>query len=380
MKRLIFALVCVAVLSVPAFAAKPIVIGQIATVTGDFAAYGVAEVESVKIAVKEINDAGGVLGRPIEIIMYDCRTRQEDMVNAARRLVEQDRVCAVVGPTGSGICIAGAPVFNRRHVPQVMTLPTNPLVTVDESGKVRPYSFRICFLDPYQGEIIAQFSAKNLGAKKAAILYDVSSDYSQGLRDFFIKGFQAAGGKLVADEGFRADDVDFRSQLTNIKDSGAEVLIFPFMGKSLPLAVKQARELGIELPIVGGDGYGDFMWEICGDTMRNTYWVSHVDRYDPTLAGFFAKYLEATGTECQEFLNGVLAYDCVYWVKDAIERAGSDDPEKIRDALEDTKGLNLLHCVLTMDEFHNPKDKDGVILKCDETQRKALFFAKIRPE
>ena len=138
MKRLVFALVCVAVLCVPAFAAKPIVIGQIATVTGDFAAYGVAEVEAVKIAVKEINDAGGVLGRPIEVIMYDCRTRQEDMVNSARRLVEQDRVSAVVGPTGSGICIAGAPVFNRRHVPQFMTLPTNPLVTVDESGRVRP--------------------------------------------------------------------------------------------------------------------------------------------------------------------------------------------------------------------------------------------------
>ncbi|MBQ9433722.1 MAG: ABC transporter substrate-binding protein [Synergistaceae bacterium] len=380
MKRLVFALVCVAVLCVPAFAAKPIVIGQIATVTGDFAAYGVAEVESVKIAVKEINDAGGVLGRPIEIIMYDCRTRQEDMVNAARRLVEQDRVCAVVGPTGSGICIAGAPVFNRRHVPQVMTLPTNPLVTVDESGKVRPYSFRMCFLDPYQGAIMAQFAAKNINAKKAALLYDVSSDYSQGQREFFIKSFEAAGGKLVADEGFRADDVDFRSQLTNMKESGADVLIFPFMGKSLPLAVKQARELGIELPIVGGDGYGDFMWEICGETLRNTYWVSHVDRYDPTLAGFFAKYLESAGTECQEFMNAVMAYDAVYWVKDAIERAGSDDPEKIRDALEDTKGLSLLHCVLTIDEFHNPKDKDGVILKCDETQKKALFFAKIRPE
>ena len=371
---------CVAVFCAPAFAAKPIVIGQIATVTGDFAAYGVAEVESVKIAVKEINDAGGVLGRPLEVIMYDCRTRQEDMVNAARRLVEQDRVCAVVGPTGSGICIAGAPIFNRRHVPQVMTLPTNPLVTVDESGKVRPYSFRMCFLDPYQGAIMAQFAAKNLGAKKAALLYDVSSDYSQGQREFFIKAFEAVGGKLVADEGFRADDVDFRSQLTNMKESGADVLIFPFMGKSLPLAVKQARELGIELPIVGGDGYGDFMWEICGETLRNTYWVSHVDRYDPTLAGFFAKYLESAGTECQEFMNAVMAYDAVYWVKDAIERAGSDDPEKIRDALEDTKGLNLLHCVLTIDEFHNPKDKDGVILKCDEEQRKALFFAKIRPE
>ena len=126
MKRVLFVLMCIAVFCAPAFAAKPIVIGQIATVTGDFAAYGVAEVEAVKIAVKEINDAGGVLGRPLEVIMYDCRTRQEDMVNAARRLVEQDRVCAVVGPTGSGICIAGAPVFNRRHVPQVMTLPTNP--------------------------------------------------------------------------------------------------------------------------------------------------------------------------------------------------------------------------------------------------------------
>ena len=380
MKRVVFVLMCVAVFCTPAFAAKPIVIGQIATVTGDFAAYGVAEVESVKIAVKEINDAGGVLGRPIEVIMYDCRTRQEDMVNSARRLVEQDRVSAVVGPTGSGICIAGAPIFNRRHVPQVMTLPTNPMVTVDESGKVRPYSFRMCFLDPYQGAIMAQFAAKNLGAKKAALLYDVSSDYSQGQREFFIKSFEAAGGKLAADEGFRADDVDFRSQLTNMKESGADVLIFPFMGKSLPLAVKQARELGIELPIVGGDGYGDFMWEICGETLRNTYWVSHVDRYDPTLAPFFAKYLESAGTECQEFMNAVMAYDAVYWVKDAIERAGSDDPEKIRDALEDTKGLNLMHCVLTIDEFHNPKDKDGVILKCDEEQRKALFFAKIRPE
>ncbi len=355
MKKLLLSLLVISLLASCSFAdPEPIKIGEIATVTGDFAAYGVAEVESIKIAVKEINDAGGVLGRPLEVIMYDCRTRQEDMVNAARRLVEQDKVVAAIGPSGSGLCIAAAPIFNRGHVAHLGTLPTNPLVTVDESGKVRPYNFRICFLDPYQGAIMAQFSAINLRAKKAAILYDVSSDYSQGQREFFIKSFEKAGGKIVADEGFRGEDVDFRSQLTNMKDSDADVFIFPFMGKSLPLAVKQARELGIENPIVGGDGYGDFMWEISGETLRNTFWVSHVDRYDPALKVFFDKYLESAGTECQEFMNAVMAYDCVYWLKDAIERAGSTDPEKIRDALEKTKDLKLLHCVLTMDEFHNP--------------------------
>ena len=154
-------LVCL--FAVPAFAADPIRIGEIATVTGDFAAYGVAEVESVKIAVAEINAAGGILGRPVEVVMYDCRTRQEDMVNAARRLVEQDKVSVVIGPSGSGLCIAAASVFNRGKVPHIGTLPTNPLVTVDEKGQVRPYNFRICFLDPYQGKMIAAFAAKDLG-------------------------------------------------------------------------------------------------------------------------------------------------------------------------------------------------------------------------
>jgi len=370
-------LVCL--LAVPAFGADPIKVGEIATVTGDFAAYGVAEVESVKIAAEEINAAGGILGRPVEIIMYDCRTRQEDMVNAARRLVEQDKVCAVIGPSGSGLCIAASPVFNRGKVPHLGTLPTNPLVTVDEKGNVRPYNFRICFLDPYQGKMIAVFSAKELGKKKAGVLYDVSSDYSQGLREFFIKSFKEYGGEIVADEGHRGEDVDFRAQLTVIKDANPDVLVIPTMGKCLPLAVKQARDLGIEVPIVGGDGYGDFMWEIAGDAMRDTYWVSHVDRYDPTLEAFFNKYEEKTGTECMEFMNAIMAYDCLYWLKDAIERAGTDDPVKVRDALEATKDLKLLHATLTMDEFHNPKDKDGIILKADTEKQKAVFLVKIRP-
>jgi len=197
-----------------------------------------------------------------------------------------------------------------------------------------------------------------------------------------VSSFKEYGGEIVADEGFRGDqDVDFRSQLTNIRNSGADVLIFPFMGRALPLAVKQAREdLGLDMPVVGGDGYGDFMWEVAGSSLGNTYWVSHVDRYDPILMPFFDKYEEVTGTECKEFMNAIMAYDAFFWLKDAIERAGEPDPVKIRDALAATEGLQLLHAVLTMDEFHNPKDKDGVMLKCDPEQQKALLYKRIRPE
>ncbi|MDR1133236.1 MAG: ABC transporter substrate-binding protein [Synergistaceae bacterium] len=359
--------------------AAPIKIGEIATITGDFAAYGVAEEESVKIAVKEINEAGGILGRPIEIIMYDCRTRNEDMVNAARRLVQQDKVSAVIGPSGSSLCISASPVFNEARVPHIGTLPTNPFVTVDEAGKVKPYNFRICFLDPYQGRILSIFATQNLNAKTAAVLYDVSSDYSEGLREFFVKDFEASGGRIIANEGHRTDDVDFRAQLTKIKDTNPDILVLPTMGKCLPLAVKQAREIGITVPIIGGDGYGDFMWEITGqEAMANTFWVSHVDKADPTLADFFRKYEEATGTECQEFMNAVMAYDSVYWLKDAIERAGSDDPVKIKEALETTNGLKLMHATISMDEFHNPEGKDGVILEAKDG--KAVFLTKIRPE
>lgn len=371
-------MVCIMLFAMPALAADTIKIGEIATVTGDFAAYGVAETESVKMAVNEINAAGGIMGKQIELIMYDCRTRNEDMINAARRLVQQDKVAAVIGPSGSGLCLAASATFNQGKVPHLGTLPTNPKVTVGEDGKVKPYNFRICFLDPYQGKMLAIFAAQDLKAKTAAVLYDVASDYSHGLREFFKTNFTAMGGKIIADEGHRGEDVDFRAQLTKIKQANPDVLCFPTMGKCLPLAVKQAREMGMTQPIIGGDGYGDFMWEIAGETaMKNTFWVSHVDKADPLLTDFFKKYEKQTGTECQEFMNAVMAYDCVYWLKDAIERAGSADPVKVRDALEQTKNLKLMHATLTMDEFHDPKDKDGIILEAKDG--KAVFFKRIKP-
>jgi len=344
-------------------------IGYLAALTGDWAAYGQTEVKAAQLAVEEINAKGGVVGSQIQLVPYDFRTRAEDAVNAVRRMIEQDKVYAIIGANGSGINIATAPVVNRAGVSQIGTVSTNPIVTVDNDGKVRPYSFRICFTDPYQGKVLAYFAASEMGKGKAAILYDVGNEYSQGLRQFFIENFEAYGGKIVSDLGFRgAVDVDFRAQLTEIRNSGADVLVLPNMGKEMALIIKQARELGMaDLLIIGGDGYADFMWEIAGDAMEGTYWVNHVAPEDPAMQPFFEAYLKKYNDECKEFVNGVLAYESVYWLADAINRAGKIDRKAIRDALEDTKNLQLHHAVLTIDPAdHNPKDKDAVILECKD--------------
>ena len=375
MRKFLFVLMFIVLAATPVLAADVIRVGEIATLTGDFAAFGDAEVKALQIAAEEINAAGGILGKKVEIVMYDCRTRQEDMVNAARRLTEQDKVVAAIGPSGSGLCIAASPIFNKSHVSHIGTMPTNPAVTVDENGKVRPYNFRICFIDPYVGQVVAHFVYRDLGRKKAAILYDVSSDYSQGLREYFTSEFKKLGGTIVADEAYRADDVDFRSQLTNIKNTDADIFYLPIMGKAPALIMKQARELGMDITFVGGDGYGDFWWEIAGSAMEGSFWMSHVAPDDEALQGFFAKYKKKFGTECKEFMNAVTAYDSLYWLKDAIERANSTDPEKIRDALEQTKNLKLMHATITMDEFHNPKNKDCIVLEAKNG--KAVFYKRV---
>ena len=365
----------------PALAGKePLKIGYLAALTGDWAAYGQTEEKTAILAVEEINAKGGVLGRPLELVVYDFRTRAEDAVNAVRRMIEEDEVLAIVGANGSGINIATAPIVNRLGVSQVGTVSTNPLVTVDEKGNVRPYSFRICFTDPYQGKLIAFFAAKELKRMNAAILYDVGNDYSQGLREFFMKSYGEYGGKVVADHGFRGgQDVDFRAQLTDIRDKGADVLMLPNMGKEMALIMKQARELGLnDIIFVGGDGYGEFMWEIAGSAMEGSYWINHVAPEDPEMAPFFKAYKERWNDECKEFVNGVLGYDSVYWVADAIGRAGSADPKLIRDALESTKNLKLHHATITMDPAtHNPVDKDGVVLIAKDGR--GQFFTKIKP-
>ena len=232
MKKILAVLAVIFVLCAAgtALAADTIKIGYLAALTGDYAQYGLTEVNMAKMVVADFNAKGGILGRKIELIPYDTKTRNEDAVNAVRRMIDSDKVCVIVGANSSGINIATAPIVDKGKVPQISTVGTNPFVTVDNKNKVRPYSFRMCFTDPYQGELAAELAFKDLKLKKAAILYNVGSDYAQGLREYFTKSYTKLGGKIVADEGFRDTDVDFRAQLTKFKDSGAQLMFLPGMG------------------------------------------------------------------------------------------------------------------------------------------------------
>ena len=364
-----------------ALAANPIKVGYLAALTGDYAAYGITEVNMAKMVVGDVNAKGGVLGRPIELVIYDTKTRNEDAVNAVRRMIESDKVVAIIGANSSGINIATAPIVDKGKTPQISTVGTNPLVTVDNKGKVRPYSFRIFFTYPYQGALAAELAMTTLKKDKAAILYNVGSDYAQGLREFFVKSYTALKGKVVADEGYRETDVDFRAQLTKVKSSGANVLFLPGMGKDMALIIKQARELGLkDITIIGGDGYGEFMNEIAGDTMKGTYWVNHTYLEDPGMAPIFKRYKEVYKDDCKEFVNGTMAYDATYWLVDAIKRAGKAEGPAIAKALESTKGLKLNHATLTINpKDHNPLNKAGIILKVGD-DLKAKFFQKVEPK
>lgn len=383
MKRIlaVFVVALVVMAAGTAFAAAPIKIGYLAALTGDYAAYGQTEVNMAKLVVGDINKAGGVLGRQIELVIYDTKTRNEDAVNAVRRMIENDKVVAIIGANSSGINIATAPIVDKGRVPQISTVGTNPLVTVTPQGKVRPYSFRICFTDPYQGVLAADLAMETLKRDKAAVLYNVGSDYAHGFRQFFVERYNELGGKIVADEGYRETDVDFRAQLTKIKNSGADVLFLPGMGKDMALIIKQANELGLSgMTIIGGDGYGEFMNEIAGNAMKGTYWVNHTYLEDPGMAPIFARYKDVYKDDCKEFVNGTMAYDATYWVVDAIKRAGKAEGPAIAKALEQTKGLKLNHAILTIDPAdHNPIKKAGIILRVGD-DLKAKFFKKVEPK
>ena len=380
MKKIVAVLVLALLTAGTAFAADPIKIGCLTALTGDNAPFGITEANMARMILEEQNAAGGLLGRPLELVIYDTKTRNEDAVNAARRMIENDGVCVIVGDLASGINIATAPIVAKGKVPQISTIGTNPLVTVDEKGKVRPYSFRICFTDPYQGAIAADLAYNDLGKRKAAVLYNVGSDYAHGLREFFIQDFKRLGGEIVADEGFRGEDVDYRAQLTTIKASGAEFLFLPGMGKDMALAIKQARELGFTDTIVGGDGFSDIMFEIAGDAMKGTYWINHTYMEDPGMAPIYERYQKRYNDVCKEFLDGAMAADAMYWVFDAITRAGVAEGPAIAKALEETKGLKLHHATITIDPAtHTPMNKAGVVLMVGD-DLKTNFYKKIEPQ
>jgi len=387
MKKYLWILVGIAVLGGFYFwsmekkkAEEPIKIGYLANLTGDAATWGVHEKNGALIAVDEINEAGGVLGRKLELVVYDTKAKAEDAISAARRLVKEDKVVAIGGTNFSGLNIATAPIVEEGKVPQIGSYPTNPAVTVDpKTGKVRPYSFRICFTDPYQGKVIAEYLYNKLGIKEAAIIHDIGSDYSEGLTEYFIKTSTGLGGKVVSNQAFRSGDVDFRAQLTNAKNSGAKALVMPNLYKEMSLMMKQSWELGWKPVFIGGDGFSMNMFEIAGPAMEGSYWIYHLSFDDPILKPLYDKYEKKFGEKPTEIVNTVAAYDIIYWIADAIKRAGKAEGPAVRDAIENTENLKLLHFTLTVDKAtHNPLNKPAAILKA--TGGKMVYLETYQPQ
>ncbi|MEA4970562.1 MAG: ABC transporter substrate-binding protein [Candidatus Pelethousia sp.] len=343
----------------------PIKIGWIGSLTGDSAVWGTNESNMLKMLVEETNANGGILGRQVELICYDTKGDANEAVNVTRRLAAQDKVCAIIGPNASAHCIAIQGVLKELKVPDISTVATNPKVTVDEAtGAVQPYNFRVCFTDPYQGAIAGGYAADELGFTKAAILYDISDDYSQGLTQFFEETFTAKGGTIIAKEAFKKDDVDFKAQLTKIKETGPEVLFLPIYYKEVALIAKQARELGIDAVLMGGDGWpSDTLFEMAKEELQGSYLVNHLDTNDPEFVPLKEKFEGKYNTSLE--MNGYMAHDAYLVLVAAIEKAGSADSQAITDALTQITVKGVTGEIKLSPEDHNPMGKEGSIQKIE---------------
>ncbi|MGH4140260.1 ABC transporter substrate-binding protein [Clostridium sp.] len=342
-------------------ASDKVKIGWIGSLSGDQAVWGICESNTVKMVIDDLNKAGGLLGKQVELVAYDTRGDATEAVNAVKRLTGQDKVIGIVGPNASGQAIPISSVLEEMKVPDIATVATNPKVTIVD-GKVKPYNFRVCFIDPYQGAAAAGYAFDVLGAKNAAILYDVADDYSQGLTQFFEKTFTQKGGKIVAKEAFKTGDVDFRAPLTKIKESNPDVIFMPYFFKEVALSSKQARELGIKATLMGGDGWpSEQLISMAKDAVEGSYFVNHLDFNDPDVADFRAKYKTTFGKDVE--LNGFLAYDATNMLIDAVKRANTFDTTKITAALETTNMKGITGKIIIGKDTHNPENKDAAIIK-----------------
>lgn len=330
-------------------------IGSIGPLTGNYAVYGGDCKNGIELAVNEINAAGGANGQQLELIAEDDEGSSEKSVSAYKKLVTKDGAKLIIGSLTSGCSIAISPLAQAQKIVQIAPAATAPALT--DAGN---FIFRTCYDDPFQGTVGGKFAAETLGAKKAAILYDISNDYSVGLTENFKIAFEANGGSIVSAETYSTGDKDFNAQLTKIKNVNPDVVYLPDYYSTVALIVKQLRAQGIGAPIVGADGW-DGLTENAGDEVLNGFYSNHyaADSTEPKVQNFVTNYKAKYNLAPTSF--AALGYDSVYMLKDAIEKAGSTDSEKVRSALEETNG-DYVTGHLTFNEKHNPV-KGAVIIE-----------------
>ncbi len=322
-------------------------IGVFEPFTGANASGGELTYEGIEIALEQVPE---VLGRKIEVIKVDNKSETAEAANAAQRLVDRDKVNVIIGSYGSSLSMAAGEIVKKAKVPAVGCSPTNPAVTLDND-----YYFRVCFIDPFQGTVMANFATKELGAKTAAVIKDVQQDYSVGLVKFFVDSFKATNGEdsILVEASYKSGDQDFSSQLNNIKQANPDVIFAPGNYGESALLIKQARALDMDQPILGGDTWesGDFI-DIGGAAVEDdVYFSSHFSSAEPINAEsdkFLTLYKEKYGKEANAF--AALGYDAYMVAIDAIKRADSADPVAIRDALAKTSGFIGATGTITLDE------------------------------
>ncbi len=354
--------------------AQDIPIGEFASLTGSEATFGINSDNGVQLAADQINGAGGVLGRKVKLIVEDDQSKPGQSSSAVEKLISSDKVVAVIGEIASSRSLEAAPICQAAKIPMVSPGSTNPTVT--QTGD---YIFRVCFIDPFQGTVMAKFALDTLHAKKVAILSDVTSDYSKGLAQYFTEYYKSHGGQIVLERSYSGGgkDKDFRAQLTAIKSAQPDAIFVPGYYTEVGLIGKQARILGLKVPLLGGDGWDSpKLAEIAGSSLDGCYFSTHFSPKDqaPKVQDFVKAY-EAKFKAAPDGM-APLGYDAMMILADAIKRAGSTDGDKIREALTQVKDYDAVTGKISIDAQRNAS-KAAVVLQVEGKENK--FVASVAP-
>jgi len=347
-------------------------IGAVLPLTGDVATFGLSSKNAIDLAVREWNDKGGLKGKKVKVIYKDDKNIPANSADAVQELISVDKVVALIGSASSECSIAMGPIATANKIPMISPNSTSPKVTV-EGGE---YVFRACYIDLFQGTVLAKFSKDNLKAKTAAILFDIDNDYSKGLAEFFQQGFEGLGGKIVAFESYKTGDTNFSTQLTQIKAFSPDVLLLADYYNPVGLIAKQAREKGIKSVFIGGDGWDSAeLYKLGGISINGGYFSNHYSIGEKSsLATEFRKNFEGKYKTSPDGFSA-LSYDSAYILLDAILKAEDLNGPKIKDALKATD-MEVVTGKITFDESRNPI-KAAVIEKVVKNQNE--FIVRINP-
>ncbi|HEY3931680.1 MAG TPA: ABC transporter substrate-binding protein [Verrucomicrobiae bacterium] len=340
-------------------------VGEFASLTGSEATFGQSSHKGTQLAIDDLNAAGGVLGKKFQLLTEDDQSQAGQPATVVRKLISSDGVVAILGEVASSRSLEAAPICQENKIPMISPASTNPKVT-----EVGDYIFRVCFIDPFQGTVMANFARKTLKLQNAAVLVESSSDYSVGLAKFFKQRFIADGGKIVAEENYSHGDKDFSAQLTAIKAANPDGIFVPGYYTEVGLIALQARQLGITVPLFGGDGWeSSALVPIGGKALEGCYFSTHFspDSTAPEVRNF-VKEFEAKYHETPDAM-AALGYDSAMILADAMKRAGTTDGPKVRDALAAAKDFSGVTGKITIDANRNAS-KPAVILEIKNGQFK----------